>query len=352
MTPESQTAENQPPGIGLSLLGYDLSSRQMAEIGRQADGSTLDSLWTGDYFRDGFVQATILGLATERIQVGTGISQGFVRTPLAAALAALDLDELTGGRFSLGLGSQVKVAIERWHGLPFSQPAARLADCARAIRAAMGAGGTEPARYEGPFYKLDLTGHVRSPVGTRRIPIHMAAAGPRMLAAARETVDGVLGHIFWSPRYLDDVVYPTCLAHTSPFEIRVTTLISLSDDEATARREARLTLGFYAGTGTYQHLLAADGFGEESRRAREALLAKDEPGIVDAVSDTMLFTYAMAGTADQVRDQWRARSASRPESLLLLPAWYRTPASRILEQVPMIIDVFGSEFRPGPPPPR
>lgn len=325
--------------VGLSLVGYDLPIASLVDVAVRAERAGLDSIWSGEYFRSAFVVPAAVAQATSRIGIGTGIALAFVRTPLVTALSAIDLDELSGGRFVLGLGSQVKTAIERWHGLEYSQPAARMAETVSAIRAAAETHTTEPQRFSGRFYELDWTGYRRLPPPVRPPRIFVGGVKPPMIRVAVAVADGVIGHVFWSSRYRQEVVEPLLAAARPGFEVASTIVCAISEDADAARADAKRTLAFYASTRFYADMLEADGFSDDAERARAAVASREPARLEEAISDEMLETYAIAGRPDEAAAQL-AHRARDLDLALLVPAYYLTPSERVLEQYNAAIDVF------------
>jgi probable F420-dependent oxidoreductase len=325
--------------VGIGVVGADLPIDEVIDLAVRAERAGLDSVWAGEYFRSAFVTPTAIAERTSRIGIGTAIALAFVRTPLIAALSAIDLDELSGGRFVLGLGSQVKTAIERWHGLEYSRPASRMAETVRAIRAAAQTHLEEPQRFKGEFYDLDWTGYRRLSPPLRPLRIFVAGVKPAMVKVAARVGDGVIGHLFWSDRYLRETVQQITSAAAPGFETCANVLCAVGEDREVARRDAKRTLAYYAQTRTYADLLSADGFAQEAERARAAAASRDARAMEKAISDRMVDAYAVAGTPDEVLGQLRER-ARLLDLAIALPAYYLTPPDRVREQYDAILETF------------
>lgn len=323
----------------MGILGHGVSLASAVEYARSSEQAGFDSVWIGEYYHHGYIIAAATAVATNRLAVGTAVTLAFPRTPLVTALAALDLAELTGNRFVLGLGSQVKTAIERWHGLEFSKPAARIADYIRAVRAIVEATGATGPVYEGEFYHYDLRDFGSVARSDLRVPVLLAAVRPTMIRAAADAADGVLGHIFWSDRYVAEVVDPIVSEHRrDPFALNASIVCAISaEDPDSARQDARRTLAFYASTRTYFDILAADGFATDAAEARAALQSRDERAMERAISDRMLETYALAGSPEDVADQLAGRARAL-DTAILVPAHHRTPPERVHDQYGALFD--------------
>ena len=134
-------------------LGGDL--RELGALARRAEDAGFESVWCAETARTGFVQAAVAAAATNRVTIGTGIALAFPRSPAVTAMAARDLAELSGGRFILGLGSQVKRVNEQRFSVPFEHPAPKMEEYVRAVRAVLDAFGTRRGRSPRPLLHAD-----------------------------------------------------------------------------------------------------------------------------------------------------------------------------------------------------
>jgi alkanesulfonate monooxygenase SsuD/methylene tetrahydromethanopterin reductase-like flavin-dependent oxidoreductase (luciferase family) len=139
--------------LSVTLMGPPSS---LAATARRFEEAGADAVWTGDYFQSGLVRAAVIATATQHAQVGIHVLQAFARSPLATALAAQELQALSGGRFVLGLGSQVPAANRRWHGVQQPKPVRALADYVGAVRALFSTPADETCTYRGPFFAFDV----------------------------------------------------------------------------------------------------------------------------------------------------------------------------------------------------
>ncbi len=141
-------------------------------------------------------------------RVATGIAWAFTRSPFIVAVSALDIDEMSGGRFRLGLGSGVKRLNETWHNAEYGKPAPHLREAIEATRLIMQqAGEGEPIRYEGEYYDIDIKGWIRPhPAPRDSVPIYTAGIQSGMCRMAGDVADGLIGHPIQSLRWIDEVV--------------------------------------------------------------------------------------------------------------------------------------------------
>jgi probable F420-dependent oxidoreductase len=289
---------------------------ELTDAARRAEQAGAEVLWVPELHRSAMVPIAAMAQATRTARLGTGIALAFARSPMIQALEALDLDELSHGRFVLGLGTGVRRLNEDWHNARFGKPVAHLRETVRNLRAfwaqaATGAaidlpGDHEPMRirgYQRPFHQV-----------RERIPVYLAAMGPAMTRLAGEIADGWISHELHSPRYLSGVVLPelaTGLARggrtRADLDVVASVVCAIDDDPRQARRWAAGTVGFYASVRTYADFWEFHGLGAEQRVVVEAFrggLAADE--LADAAPDHMVDAVTAAGTADHVRARIRA----------------------------------------------
>lgn len=321
--------------VGIEAQGIDV--RAMGQLAAAADEAGLAGVWAPElYSRSATISAAEMINRTGRIEVGTAIAYGVGRSPLTLAAEARDLDELSAGRFVLGLGNGTRRMIYDWHGLDSSAPAVRMEELVVLVRKLwrMHEG---PVQHEGRFYRINFrpTGEVAPPL--RDIPIYTAGVNPRMIETAGRVADGLLGHTLFTTRYIEDVVLPAIRrgaehAGRSPSEVRIASLIfaAASDDAEQARREVAAQIAFYSSAKSYAPLLEAIGFAAEGAAIREAFGRRDLDAMVAAVSDRMIDALAVAGSAQDIRDGLRRYERLVDHAILYAPSFQLRP-ERVLE---------------------
>jgi probable F420-dependent oxidoreductase len=194
------------PGLGLPGT---VTMREAEQLAAEAENAGASGVWVADVRREPFLTSAAALRATTRVTVGTDVAVAFSRSPAVTAQAAWDLAEYGGGRFVLGLGSQVGPTLLSRYGVEANQPAARIRDYVLAVRACWEAYRKGHGRYEGEFYAI------RQPVFSPgsddpwpAIPIYVAGVNPVMTAVAGEVADGFAAHMFCTPTYLDRVLRP------------------------------------------------------------------------------------------------------------------------------------------------
>jgi probable F420-dependent oxidoreductase len=243
------------------------------------------------------------------LALASGIALGFVRSPTETAMAALDLDRLSGGRFTLGLGSSTRAANEDRFGVPYDRPVARLRELTTLVRRMVSTdeqGGI--GRFEGEFWHVDLTG-VRLPRPARSsIPIYLAPLREAMTEMSAEVADGLFGHPVWSPRWITGPVREAVergLAKSgrlrSAFRVTAWMRVVITDDHEQGRRDAKAGIPFYASLRQYESYFDAIGLGVDARALMD-LAEAGAPGadLVAAVTDAMVEELVPVGTAEEV----------------------------------------------------
>ncbi len=324
---------------GMILTSSSIAGQIAAAQTAEACG--FHSVWTTELFHQhGFVRQAAVGGATERVQVGTAIAYAFMRTPMLAASAAMDVDEITGGRAILGLGSGTRSMNEKWYSTPFdAPPAPRMRDAIGVIRAAFDAKGGGGLDYKGPYYSIRIPQFARPGAPRERIPIYMAGVNEGMIRTAAAVADGLIGHPIYTRRYIAEVVNPAL--EGSACELAPYVICSVSDDREQARREARSQIAFYYTTRLYHRVLDVHGWREIGEEIAQAFRRMDFKAMEAAVPDALVDEIAVAGTPDEVRDQigqWKGLA----EHLLLYSPSIGVKPERVQENLTAIAETFGT----------
>jgi probable F420-dependent oxidoreductase len=288
----------------------------------EAETRGYDGWFVGETAHDPLLSCVVAGERTERLQVGTGIAVAFPRSPMHVAYAAHDLQALTGGRFVLGLGSQVKAHVEKRFGTPWSRPAARMREYVLALRAIWEAWDTGGRlRFEGEFTRHTLMTpfFTPEPHGHGTPPVWIAAVGPKMTEVTGEVADGLLCHGFTTDRYLTEVTLPTLTAgaraagrRREDLEVALPVFVVTGEDEArTAEVEAgvRAQIAFYGSTPAYRPVLDLHGWGGLHEELHRRSLEGDWAGMAAAIDDEVLHTFAIVAPPDRVGAAIRERYA-------------------------------------------
>ena len=282
-----------------------------------AEQSGYDCAWIPEVSHDPFPVLAIAASRTERIELGTAIAVTFARNPMSMALVANDLQLYSGGRFLLGVGSQVKAHITNRFSMPWSAPAARMREFILAMRAIWHCWATgEKLHFVGEYYRHTLMTPFfnpgPNPFGTP--PVILAGVGPQMTRVAGEVADGLFLHGFTTPRYLREVTLPALRAGRAaagkadldgfamcgmPFIVT-----GVDEDQVRAADSAtRKQIAFYGSTPAYWPVLDLHGWGhlgEELNRLSK-LGEWDEMGRL--ITDEMVNEIAIVAPPDQVAER-------------------------------------------------
>jgi probable F420-dependent oxidoreductase len=263
--------------------------------------------------RESLTVLTAYALATTRIRVGTGVVPIYTRTPATMAQTAATIDELSGGRLTLGLGVSHRVVVESWHGQSIDRPVKEMREYASIVRAILR--GEEPPAGEKWSTSFRLMGLDARP----QLPLYIAALSPAMLRLAGELGDGVL---LWlcSPQYIQDVVVPEVTAGReragktlAGFDIVPAVPAALTEDRAGAYATMRRDLLPYFGLPFYRAMIERSGFGADIAAYDAA--AGDVEAMQAAVSEDFLEQLTAVGEESAVRagvERYRAAGATSP----------------------------------------
>jgi probable F420-dependent oxidoreductase len=323
---------------GLILTAASIQDQIAAA--QTAEKHGFHSVWTLEFFHQhGLVRLGAVGAATERVQVGTAIAYAFMRTPMLAASGAMDVDEITGGRVILGLGSGTRSMNVNWYSMPFDDPPApRMRDAIGLIRAAIEAQKGGGLKYEGPYYTVKIPMFARPGAPRERIPIYLAGVNKYMIKTAAEVADGLIGHPIYTRKYIQEKVLPAL--EGSSCELAPYVITSIHDDPDVARREARSQIAFYYTTRLYHTILDSHGWRGIGEEIAGAFKRMDFKAMEAAVTDEMVDAIAVAGTPDEVKDrirQWEGLS----DHLLLYSPSIGMSAERVQENLTAIAETFG-----------
>jgi probable F420-dependent oxidoreductase len=289
--------------LGIAISGGP-SPAEIVELVKLAEDLGYESAWVAEgHGGDQFAILAACAARTLRIGLGTGISSVFVRTVPTIAMAAAAVDDISGGRFILGLGSSHKVQVEGEHGVAYAKPLTRVRESVVAIRELLRAGGL---RFRGDTVRIDSFDLWFAP-RRREIPIYVSAVFPKMTALCGEVADGVLltrSTLATAARVREQLAEGARRAGRDPGRIVVASLLPTMVGET---REAALAalrpgLAFYAGFfPRYNRMMAEHGFPEEAAAIAEAWARGDRAAAERAVSDALIDATSIAGTPEQCR---------------------------------------------------
>ena len=310
---------------------------QMGSTAQRTARAGFDGMLFTEGGRTVYPAVTAAALAAPELDMSTGVAVAFPRSPMITAQVAWELQELTGGRFRVGLGTQVRTHVVRRYGVPFERPGPRLRDYVSAVKACFAAFRGEPLDHHGEFYDLDFLNRQWSP-GPIEPPdpkVDIAAVNPWMLRMAGEVADGVHVHPIGEPGYLQRHVAPgiaegAARAGRNPSEIAVivpvTTIVGDDDAEiARARDLARASLSFYGSTPNYAFIWDEAGFDGTTERIRAKQKAGDLAGMADEITDEHLSVFCTEARWDDLADSLIAKYDGTVDRLVLYNPAFDSP---------------------------
>lgn len=235
------------------MLPAGRSAAETATTAARAEQMGLEGVFSIQLASNPWVPLGAAAVPTTSLRLATGIALGLTRSPMETALAAIDLDHLTEGRFTLGLGTSVK----RWntdlYGVDYDPPVGRLAEVVRIVKAVLSGEGRKAGRFEGDFYQLDLTNLAMKTPLRPNLPVWVAALRTPLVRMAGLQADGLIGHPSWSlPWTVQQITgpYADALARSgrdrSQVEINLWCVVAPNPDVAESVNDARAHVVNYA----------------------------------------------------------------------------------------------------------
>lgn len=311
--------------IDAGLLVTNL--KQIPARARELEECGFDGCFTFEGPHEPFIP---LALAAEhsKLEIGTGLAIAFARTPMTVAHLAHELQQLSDGRFWLGLGSQIKAHVEARYSMPWSKPVARMKEFVRALRAIFATWNSNAKLdFRGEFYTHTLMPPLFNPgpVKGGAPPIYLGGVGPKMTQACGEVADGMLVHPFHTERSLAQVTLPSLhrgLAlsgrERSEFALCVQVMVATGHDEPSfeaARFMTRSQIAFYASTPAYRSVLEAEGRAELQPELRRLTKEGRWHEMAALIDDDLLCRVAAVGTPSEVAAILRARYGQMAQRL-------------------------------------
>ena len=314
--------------LGL-MLGYAAGKYELPlELVREADRLGVHAVWTAEaYGSDAVTPLAWLGAHTERIKLGTAIMQMPGRTPANAAMTAMTFNQLSGGRFLMGLGLSGPQVVEGWHGVSYAQPLARTREYVEIVRRIFAR--EAPLAFEGRHYQIPYRGDDATGLGKPlkstlaadpTIPIYLAAIGPKNVELAAEIADGWLP-IFFAPERYDAVFKPHVESGLTKagktldgFDIAPTVSVVINDNLDIAYNMLRPMLALYVGgmgargKNFYYDMAVRYGFEAAATEIQDLYLAGDKGAAMARVPAELIDAVALVGPRGRVRERlsiWR-----------------------------------------------
>jgi F420-dependent oxidoreductase-like protein len=305
--------------LGLNLGYWGADGSDAVELAQEAERLGFDSVWTAEaYGSDAVTPLTWVGALTSKIKLGTGILQMPARTPANTAMTAATLDMLSGGRVLLGLGLSGPQVVEGWHGQPYGKPLTRTREYVEIVRRILAR--EEPLDFQGEEYQIPIPGgtglgkplklilHPLRP----RIPIYLAAIGPKNIELAGEIADGWLP-VFFAPEkqgaYLQQLEAGMAKRQEPPeFDIAPTARIVMGDNVNLCRAMVKPMLALYIGgmgakgRNFYNDLVSRYGYEGPAHDIQDLYLAGKKREAEAAVPDALVDEVALCGPRERIAE--------------------------------------------------
>jgi F420-dependent oxidoreductase-like protein len=321
-------------GVNVGYWGLGMGPQDQLEVVREAERLGYDSVWAAEaYGSDAATVLAWLAAGTSKIKLGSAIFQMPGRTPALTAMTAATIDELSGGRMVLGIGSSGPQVAEGWHGQRFGRQLQRTREYVAVVRKAL---ARERLEYKGETLELPLPDGpgkalklMITPV-QERIPIYLAAIGPKNTALAGEIADGWIP-TFFSPEHVAD--FRALLEEGANradrsldgFDIAPTVQSYISDDRDMARNLMRPVLALYIGgmgsrkQNFYNNLVKRYGFEEAAEEIQNLYLDGKKAEAGDAIPAELIDQVSLCGPPDVVRDRLAAFRDAGVGTLMVSP---------------------------------
>ena len=297
-----------PLKLGIVAFWKNYDRRAVLRAARTAEELGYDSIWIPEAWAyEQFQLLTEIALATSRLKVATGIANVFSRSAGLLAMSAATLDEISGGRAILGLGTSGKLVVENFHGVPYEKPLTRLRETIGICRALWRGERLAPelsSLFDARHFRLEM-----QPLRAN-MPIYVASLQEKAIGEIGRLADGWLP-TFWPYRHLDDgialIAAGARAAGRDPAAIEVAPFVGVVpfDDVAMARAMIKPLVAFYiGGMGAYYHaMFCRYGFQETADRVRDLYTSGQRREANDAVSDALIDAIAICGPAAHCREQ-------------------------------------------------
>ena len=306
-------------GLNVGYWGLGLSSAQQLELVKEAEAAGFEIVWAAEaYGSDAATVLAWLAAQTDRIRIGSAIFQMPARSPAMTAMTAATLDQLSNGRMTIGIGSSGPQVAEGWHGQRFARQLGRTREYVEILRKALAG---DRLVYEGDTYTLPLPDGpgkaLKLMIGTvqERIPIYVAAIGPKNMQLAGEVADGWLP-MFFSPEHvgesrelLEEGAARAGRSLDGSFDIAPTVNVCIDDDVDRARDSMRHFIALYVGgmgsreKNFYNALVRRYGFEQAADEVQDLYLEGKKDEAAAAVPPELIDTITLVGPREKVRDR-------------------------------------------------
>jgi F420-dependent oxidoreductase-like protein len=342
-------------GVHIGYWGLGLSSEDQLNIVKEAERLGYDSVWTAEaYGSDAATVLSWLAGQTSRIRLGSGIFQMPGRSAAMTAMTAATIDQLSGGRMILGIGSSGPQVAEGWHGQRFAKQLQRTREYVAVVRMAL---ARERVEFHGETLELPLPDGpgkaLKLTIGTvqENIPIYLAAIGPKNTALAGEIADGWIPTLF-SPEHVSELRpllqegADRAGRSLDGFDIAPTVNVCITDDLESARNGMRPFIALYVGgmgsrkQNFYNQLVQRYGFAEAAAEIQNLYLEGKREEAMAAIPDELIDSVSLCGPPDVVRERLAIYRDAGVGTLGVTPIAFTAPER--LEQLRLVAELAAS----------
>ncbi len=326
--------------LGL-ILGSGTASADI-EAAKRAEAAGFSAVYVYDFFAsNALARLGGIAAATERIRIGSAIANTFTRSPMVLAQGALDIDDISGGRLVLGLGTGLEKMNVEWYGAPYGKPVTRVKELIALLRQVFAHDGLG-FRWEGESWDLNIPAYLRTPGPRKEIPLWLAAVNRGMISAAARVADGMVGHPVHTRKWHQEVSLPL-LREAEEAEGRATgacplfpqVITSLNEDRDLAVLDAKRQIGFSFSVEHYHSILDLHGLRHIGQACRGHLANYDFEAMAGCIPDELVDEIAIACKPDEFGDRLQQWTDITPEPLIF-PAAIGVPPERLAENLEAI----------------
>ncbi len=298
-------------------------------MAQQAEASGIEGVFAPQVYGPPFIPLAVAAAATSKLKVASGIAIASARSPFETAMAAIDMDRISSGRFVLGLGSSIAAWSQRIFGAPAHRPVAMLRETVAAVRHIVRGAHKGLAPFAGQYYRADFAElSPTAPPVREEIPIWIAALRAPLVQLAGEVADGVIGHPMWSIEWTVDEMMPALDLALSKvgrkradIEVNIWPWAAPNPNEREAIDDSRPTMAFYGGMKQYEPFFAAHGFGDVAKKLQAGVQAGNFMSVAHLVPDEMVRTFVAVGEPAKVKERVDRLNAVADSLCVIAPAY-------------------------------
>jgi len=286
-----------------------LPAPELTAVAQQLESLGFEGVFSAQVYGPPFIPLAAASTVTSKLKLGTGIAIAAARSPMETAMAALDLDRISQGRLTLGLGSSISSWTSGIFGTPEIKPISHLRDTIAAIRHIEAGAHLGLKPYEGTYFKASFEAMIQQPPPFRpKIPIILGALRETMVRLAAEIADGVTGHPMWSIDWTVNHMMPIYNAELAKHDrdrrdmtVSIWPWVAINDDKAQAIEDARSSVAYYASARQYESFFEQNGYLEQALACQAGIERnRDIMTFKDNVTDEMVETFVASGTMEEV----------------------------------------------------